>query len=63
MKVLKGGWILSDVDPSGTNIITTPHMGGPLLVRSFPSLEIVWSVDPPPGESWERAHSSPANDR
>ncbi len=58
IKVLKGGWgdwILSDVDPSGTKIITTPHMGGPLLVRSFPSLEIIWSVDPPPGEYWEES--------
>jgi hypothetical protein len=40
------------VDPSGSKIITTPHMGGPLLVRSFPSLEIVRSIEPPPGESW-----------
>ena len=56
IKVLDGGWddwILADVDPSGSKIITTPHGGGPLLVRSFPSLEIVRSVEPPPGEYWD----------
>jgi len=56
IEVLNGGWddwVLSDVDPSGSKIITTPHLGGPLLVRSFPSLEIIRSVDPPPGESWD----------
>ena len=40
-------------DPSGSKIITTPHQGGPILVRSFPSLEIVRSVAPPPGEYWD----------
>jgi hypothetical protein len=48
-----GDWILVDVDPSGSKIITTPHQGGPILVRSFPSLEIVRSVVPPPGEYWD----------
>jgi hypothetical protein len=48
-------WVLSDVDPSGTTILTTPHVaGGPLLVRSFPGLETVRSVDPPAGdEFWD----------
>ena len=59
IEVLDGGWkswIFIDVDPSGSKVITTPHMGGPILVRSFPSLEIVRSIEPPPGESWiERA--------
>ena len=59
IEVLDGGWkswIFIDVDPTGSNIITTPHMGGPLLVRSFPSLEIVRSIEPPLGQSWiERA--------
>jgi hypothetical protein len=41
------------VSPSGSKIITTPHHGGPILVRSFPSLEIVRSVGPPPGEYWD----------
>lgn len=47
-----GDWILADVDPAGSKIITAPHPDGPLLVRSFPSLEIVRSVEPPPGEHW-----------
>lgn len=60
IEVLAGGWddwILSDVDPSGAKIITTPHMGWvpALVVRSFPGLEIVRSVDPPPGEHWQEA--------
>lgn len=56
IQVLDGGWsdwVLSDVDRSGSKIITTPHLGGPLLVRSFPSLEIVRSIDPPEEESWD----------
>ena len=56
IEVLDAGWkswIFSDVDPTGSQIITTPHLGdGPILVRSFPSLEIVRSIEPPPGESW-----------
>jgi hypothetical protein len=59
IEVLDGGWkswIFIDADPSGSKIITTPHMDGPLLVHSFPSLEIVRSIEPPPGQSWiERA--------
>lgn len=56
IEVLSSGWddwFLVDVDPSGSKIITTPHGGGPLLVRSFPSLKIVRSVEPPPGEYWD----------
>jgi hypothetical protein len=58
IEILDGGWddwILSDVDPTGTKIITTPHgsLETSLVVRSFPSLEIVRSVDPPPGEFWD----------
>jgi hypothetical protein len=58
IEVLDGGWddwVLSDVDPSGTTIITTPHLtGGPLLVRSFPALKTVRHVDPPSGdEFWD----------
>jgi hypothetical protein len=55
IEVLNAGWdnwVLSDVDPSGTKIITTPHGIGPLLVQSFPSLEILRSIDPPPGMSF-----------
>jgi hypothetical protein len=39
IEVLKVGWddrVLSDVDPSGSKVITTPHGAAPLLVRSFP---------------------------
>jgi len=52
-----GDWVLSDVDPTGSLIITTPHLGGPLLVRSFPSLEM-----PPaePGCQSPKAGSSAA---
>lgn len=56
IEVLDAGWddwVLSDVDPSGSMIITTAHLGGPLLVRSFPSLEIVRSVDSPQDEGWD----------
>jgi hypothetical protein len=40
-------WVLSDVHHSGRTILTTPHRGGPLTVRSFPDLEILLSVEPP----------------
>jgi hypothetical protein len=56
IEVLEGGWddwCLSDANPAGSMIITTAHGGGPLVVRSFPGLEIVRSVDAPPGEFWE----------
>jgi hypothetical protein len=56
IEVLDGGWkswIFIDVDPTGSKIITTPHQGyGPILVRSFPSLEILRVIEPPPGETW-----------
>jgi hypothetical protein len=50
IQVLDAGWddwVLSDVDPSGTKIITTPHNSGPLLVRAFPGLDVLRSIDPP----------------
>ena len=57
VEVIAGGWrdwILTDVGPSGSEIITVPHdYHGPLLVRSFPSLEVVRSVEPPSGEHWD----------
>jgi len=47
-------WVLSDVDRSGGVIITTPHGGGALAVRSFPDLEVLLSVDPPgDDEFWD----------
>ena len=45
-------WVLSDVDHSGGVIITTPHRGRPLVVRSFPRLEVLLSVDPPSGDEF-----------
>ena len=50
VEVLDAGWdnwVLSDIDPSGTRVVTTPHSGGPLLVRAFPSLDILRAIDPP----------------
>ena len=56
IEVLSGGWkswIFVDVNQAGSNIITTPHLGdGPILVRSFPSLDIIRGIEPRPGESW-----------
>src|SRR5262249_12154402 len=46
-------WVLSDVDTSGRSVITTPHAEGPLLVRSFPGLDIVRSIDPPDDAEWD----------
>lgn len=56
LEVLDAGWddwVLCDVDPSGTKIITTPHNIGPLQVRSFPGLEIIRSVEPPKQTRWD----------
>jgi len=56
LDVLDAGWddwVLADVDPTGMRIITLPHDAGPLLVRSFPSLEVIRSFDPPEGHGWD----------
>lgn len=56
LDVLDAGWddwVLADVDPTGTRIITLPHDTGPLLVRSFPSLDVIQSFDPPEGHGWD----------
>jgi hypothetical protein len=46
--------VLSDADPSAGAIITAPHRNGPLVVRSFPTLKVVLSSDPPcDGEFWD----------
>jgi hypothetical protein len=61
IEVLNGGWmdwILSDVDPASAQVITTPlgcFLSTALVVRSFPGLEIVRSVEPPPGDHWEES--------
>jgi hypothetical protein len=41
-------WVFSDVHKSGRQIITTPHGRGPLLVRSFPSLDPLREVETRP---------------
>jgi hypothetical protein len=46
-------WVLTDVNPSGSKVITTPHGIGPLLVRSFPGLEVLRSVNPPENTWWD----------
>jgi hypothetical protein len=57
IEILDAGWddwVLSDVDPSGTKVITTPHNAGPLFVRAFPSLEVLRAIDPPGQEAgWD----------
>jgi hypothetical protein len=59
IEVLDAGWdhwVLSDADPSSGAIITAPDGNGPLLVRSFPTSEVLFSIDPPgDGEFWDRA--------
>jgi hypothetical protein len=55
IEVLPAGWddwVLSDVHPSGTKIITTPHRMGPLVVRSFPGLKTLRAFGPPREEEF-----------
>jgi hypothetical protein len=55
LDVLDAGWddwVLADANLAGTRVITLPCDTGPLLVRSFPSLEIIQSVSPPKGHGW-----------
>jgi hypothetical protein len=55
LDVLDAGWddwVLADTDPAGTRIITLPHDTGPLLVRSFPSLDVIQSFDLPEDHGW-----------
>jgi hypothetical protein len=56
LDLLDGGWddwVLADADPAGTRILTPPHTAGPLLVRSFPALDIIQSFDPPEDYGWD----------
>lgn len=46
-------WVLADADPAGTRILTLPHDTGPLLVRSFPALGTIQSLDPPEDHYWD----------
>jgi hypothetical protein len=40
------GWYLTDVDRSGTRILTT-SVDEPILVRSFPGLDVIRTIEPP----------------
>jgi hypothetical protein len=40
-------WYLTDVDRSGTRILTTSVDDGPILVRSFPGLDVIRTIEPP----------------
>jgi hypothetical protein len=59
LELMDGGWddwVLSDVDPSGTRVITTPHTAGPMIVRAFPGLEPLRVIAPPDDEhQWDFA--------
>jgi hypothetical protein len=58
IEVLDAGWdhwVLCDATPDAGVIITTPHGNGPLAVRSFPTLDVLLSIDPPGGEFWDRS--------
>jgi hypothetical protein len=46
-------WVFADADPAGTRILTLPRYTSPLLVRSFPALDIIQSFDPPEDYSWD----------
>jgi hypothetical protein len=79
LELIDGGWtdeVLFDSDPAGTRIITTPHATGAdaIKVRSFPRLEVLRAIEPPPGFWWDfyacfvgawivaRAHNPDDND-
>lgn len=58
LELIDGGWtdeVLFDSDPAGTRIITTPHATGAdaIKVRSFPRLEVLREIEPPPGYWWD----------
>jgi hypothetical protein len=37
----------------GTRILTTPHETGAIKIRSFPRLEILREIQPPPAHEWD----------
>ena len=44
--------MLADVHPSGKLVVTAPHGTGPLLIRSFPDLEILQRVAAPSADTF-----------
>jgi hypothetical protein len=58
LELIEGAWadeVLFDADPAGTRVITTPHANGAevIKVRSFPRLEVLREIEPPPGYRWD----------
>lgn len=56
LEVIEGGWtdeVLFDADAAGTRILTTPHVTGPIRIRSFPRLEVLREIEPPPAYAWD----------
>ena len=45
--------MLFDADAAGTRILTTPHDEGAIRVRSFPELEVLREIQPPPEYAWD----------
>jgi hypothetical protein len=55
LEVVDAGWddqVLADVHPSGTLVVTAPHGTGPLVVRTFPELEVLKKVATPSADSF-----------
>jgi hypothetical protein len=57
LDVIEGGWtdeVLVDADMAGTRILTTPHLTEDAIkVRSFPRLEVLRTIEPPPAYWWD----------
>jgi hypothetical protein len=77
LEVIDGGWtdeVLFDADAAGSRILTTPHATGAIKIRSFPRLEVLREIGPPPAYTWDfyacfagawivaRAHSDDGDD-
>lgn len=45
--------VLFDADAAGTRILTTPHATGAIKIRSFPGLEVLREIEPPPAHAWD----------
>ena len=53
LEVIDSGWddaVLADVHPSGKLVVTAPHGTGPLVIRTFPDLEVLKKVATPSTE-------------
>lgn len=65
LEVIDAGWddhVLADVHPSGTLVVTAPHGTGPLVIRTFPDLEVLKKVATPNADSfWDLTASFVGN--